>query len=261
MKKEEHYSKEDNAGVPRIIHTASSFVVVYKPAGIVTHEDHQHVDGTLSHFLVQHFPEMRGVGDAPEVRPGIVHRLDKGVSGVVVAARTQQGYEYLKSLFMSRQVHKEYHALVHGVVSKEEGEIARPIVRKRTGKAAAVTTPPRDADSVREAITRYEVMERFLHYTLLRAYPLTGRTHQIRTHLLSIGHPIVGDRTYTTKRFFVHEKNMKKRFPSLEHRLWLHAYRISFPDSEGRMLAFTAPVPDDMIEVLSYLRERQPARV
>lgn len=243
---------------PDIIHETTDYLVVKKPAGLLVHPDGRSNDPALTDVLGEKYPEIQQVGDDPTTRPGIVHRLDKNVSGVMVVARTQEFYEHIKHQFQARTVQKTYTALVHGPVSKDDGRIERALVRGGKGKMVARTaSPEHDPDTNRraekDAITDYTVLQRFTHYTLLHALPRTGRMHQIRVHLHSIGHPIVGDPVYTSKRYAVHEKNMKKKYEILNQRIWLHATELSFQDLAGEKQTFTAPVPSDMMEITQTL--------
>lgn len=241
-----------------VLQKTQDYIIVNKPAGMVTHPNPKDKTDTLADILVEKFPELQEVGDDPIMRPGIVHRLDKAVSGVLIAARTQQFFEYIKKQFQKREVLKTYIGLVHGAVSKDEGEIKTQIGRSQKGYMVARTTQPRDEKRESKiARTAYSVIQRFTHYTLLEIKPLTGRTHQIRVHLHSIGHPIVGDTLYTSKHVSIHEKNMRNKFPILTHRIWLHAQSITFTDLEGEKQTFTVPPPDDIMEIIKYLQKSQ----
>lgn len=249
------------AGSPpiKILHESPDFLVVSKPTPLVMHRDAKYKEGTLIDEVLVHYPEIASVGDEPSTRPGIIHRLDKGVSGVIVIARTQPFFEYLKEQFKQRLVQKIYHALVHGAVSKDEGDIKTFIGRAQSGHMAARAVPRRGVinhapTKDKEAHTHYSVLSRFPHYTYLEIQPETGRMHQIRVHLNSIGHPIVGDHVYTSKRFAIHERSMRTKFPVLAERLWLHAYSLTFTDQANIKQTFTAPVPNVMMDVINHLR-------
>lgn len=251
-----------------ILSETPDYLIVEKPAGMVVHPDAHNKTGTFIQEIVKLYPDVARIGDQPNIRPGLVQRLDKVVSGVMLIARTQNFFEFAKNQFMTREVDKKYHALTFGAVSKDDGEIIRPIGRKQHGKMAARTVPrskpttSSDTEAIesqpagKPAITSYSVIERYQHYTYLEVRPLTGRTHQIRVHLLAIGHPILGDTMYRTKKFHVHEKNMKKRFPFLETRICLHAYSLSFTNLTGKRQTFTSPIPDDMMKIIEYLRSK-----
>lgn len=181
----------------RIIAETHDWIVVYKPAGILMHPDAKTQAGTLVDAVIAHAPEVAKVGEDP-ARPGIVSRLDKGVSGLVVIAKTQDAFDDLKRQFAEHAVDKEYLALVHGQVPKDEGEIKFRIARS-TSKARMAARPAA-AEGGQAAWTHYEVVRRFRGATLLKLEILTGRTHQIRAHLHAFGHPVIGDPLYKRKQ-------------------------------------------------------------
>ena len=177
-------------------------VVVDKPAGLTVHPAPGNLDSTLANAVLAHSPEIEGVGG--EKRPGIVHRLDKDTSGLIVVAKTSASHESLSWQFANRKVTKIYHALVHGSPIEAEAIIDAPIGRDRGDRQrmAIVSTG-------RNAITRYKILQSIGAYSLLEIRPQTGRTHQIRVHLASVGYPVVGDQKYgrittTLKRHFLH---------------------------------------------------------
>lgn len=224
-----------------------SIIVLNKEPGIVVHPAPGHPSGTLVHALLHHCPDLGAIGGI--LRPGIVHRLDKETSGLLVAAKSQEAHQSLSLQFKSRKVKKQYLALVLGKVSPDRGEVEVPIGRclgdrkkmgVRTGKARA-------------AVTRYRVLERFPGLTLLEVTPETGRTHQIRVHLAHLGHPILGDQVYGGRR-----KAGRGRVGGGEiiaKRQMLHAWHLSFlhPKS-GEYLTFAAPIPSDLEGILEALR-------
>jgi 23S rRNA pseudouridine1911/1915/1917 synthase len=221
----------------------ANIVVVDKPAGMVVHPAHGHRSGTLVNALLAHCPDLAGIGG--ELRPGIVHRLDKDTSGVVIVAKNDAAHRDLQAQFQKRLVHKTYLALVEGVPQATYGIIDAPIGRdpQHRQRMAVITGSSRRA---REARTEYQVVERFPHYTLVEATPITGRTHQIRIHLAFIGHPVVGDRVYGFR---------KQRLPV--PRQFLHAASIAFTlPGSGRRVQFTSPLPDDLDTALKALREQ-----
>lgn len=189
---------------------------------------------TLTDWIVKRWPAIGAVGDDPVLRPGIVHRLDKDTSGVMVVAKTQASFAALKSLFQSREMKKTYVALVNGIPKESEGIIDRPIgIRNGTLKRSVHAKT-----MAKEAITEYRVRERFPGCALLEVYPKTGRTHQIRVHLASIGHPIVGDRLYGR----LHSGDIA--VPPAP-RLMLHAKALEFSNEMGARFSFEAPLPED----------------
>lgn len=222
-----------------VVHEDDDLVIVDKPAGCVVHPGAGQPTGTLVHGLLARYPEIREVG-APD-RPGIVHRLDKGTSGLLVVARTPAAYEGLVALLSARQVERRYRALVWGAPDSPTGMIDAPIGRSerdRTHMAVVVGGKP--------ARTRFAV-ERTFHdpvvVTELRCELETGRTHQIRVHLASIGHPVVGDDRYGGAR------------PSLPvDRPWLHAEHLAFRHPvSGAPVSADSPLPDDLVGVLDRL--------
>lgn len=228
-----------------ILYEDADVVVINKPAGLLVHRSDEEAEQTsVADILVAQYPSMKSVGDAPDVRPGIVHRLDKEASGVLVVAKTQAAFEHLKEQFKSRQVEKVYDVLVYGKVIKDFGEIRLRIERsKRTGRMA---TRPKDADEGREAHTEYDVVRRFAKATLLRVQIHTGRTHQIRTHFFAMGHPVVGDALYT--------RTMRKIRPIEGARLFLHAHTLSLTLPSQNKKTFEAPLPEDLEIVLRGLK-------
>ena len=238
-----------------ILHEDSSLIVLNKPPGLVVHPAPGHPRGTLVHGLLQHFPDLSGVGGLQ--RPGIIHRLDKDTSGLLVVAKNDRVHRFLAEQFKGATIKKTYVALVHGDTKDERGEINLPIARHpRRRKEMTVL-----ASGGRKALTYWRKEEAFSgKFALLSVSPRTGRTHQIRVHLSYIGHPIVGDPVYGYK------KNWWKRHPTLKNNLFtqiktqmLHAQRLGFvhPDSED-FCEFQAPLPEDMDHLLKSLRSIQP---
>ena len=205
----------------KVIDEQPDFLVVEKPAGLVVHPALGVSEPTLADGLAAKYPELTEVGE-DKLRPGIVHRLDRDVSGLMVVARTQKMFESLKQQFQDRSIQKQYTALVHGVIDEEHRVIDTPIGRSQTksGKMAAHT---QELEGDRDAKTEYTVLKRLKNYTLLEIRLHTGRSHQIRVHLHSIGYPVVGDALYTNKR--VKHKNLG--------RIFLHESKLSFDDASA----------------------------
>jgi 23S rRNA pseudouridine1911/1915/1917 synthase len=224
---------------PRVIAETPDFLVIEKPEGLLVHPGpHSGDEATLTAWLLPRYPEIRVVGDAPETRPGIVHRLDRGTSGVMLVARTRQAFADLKELFQSREMKKEYRALVHGVMHPAEGRIDRAIgIKPHTTKRSVFST-----QMSKPAVTRYETVEQLAAIAHVAAFPETGRTHQIRVHFSSLGHPVLGDTLYAPKR----------KDPAVT-RLMLHAHRISFT-YRGVENTFTSDVPEAFETVLHTQR-------
>lgn len=211
-----------------ILYEDSWIIVVNKPAGMITHPTHKITTNTLVNALLSH-TNLCQIG--LPLRPGIVHRLDKETSGVIVAAKTDKAYWQLVAQFHDRKTHKEYLTIVHGCVHVDEGTIDEPIGRTKKGGTGMQIK----GRLSREALTKYHVQKRIgQEYTLLQVRIYTGRTHQIRVHLTHIGYPIVGDKRYGTK---------KSSFP----RQALHAHILGLYHPEtGEYMQFIAPLPDDM---------------
>ncbi|HEY2434283.1 MAG TPA: RluA family pseudouridine synthase [Vicinamibacterales bacterium] len=231
-----------------ILYEDADVVVVDKPAGMVVHPAAGHPDGTLVNALLHHVDDLSGVGG--ELRPGIVHRLDRGTSGVMIAAKHDAAHQELARQFHDREIDKEYVALVWGVVQQGR-RIDAPIGRD-PGDRQKMSTRARRA---RSAVTRVTRAEHLRGASLLQLVIATGRTHQIRVHLSVIGHPVVGDATYGgVHRRVPHDLRAVQRL----NRPFLHAARIAFTHpGDGRRMEFTAPLPDDLRSVLDEIRERQ----
>ena len=222
-----------------VVHQDQHIVVIDKPAGLSVHPGPGHPDRTLVNALLALCPDIQGIGGA--IRPGIVHRLDKDTSGLMVVAKDHQSHRALSDDLKARRVTKGYLALATGSVSPMEGKIDAPIARHpRQRKRMSVVV------GGREARTSYRVIERVLGHTLLELYLETGRTHQIRVHLAYIGHPILGDTLYG--------KRDPNRGPLLA-RHFLHAYHLGFQHPiGGAPVEFHSPLPDDLASVLDGLR-------
>lgn len=216
-------------------------IVINKPAGMVVHPSAGHSSGTLVHAALAHAPDLPGVGG--EQRPGVVHRLDKDTSGLIMIAKNDRAHRWLQDQFRLRKVKKVYLTLVDGVPPTPEGRIEAAIARDPSKRKRMAVVPD---DRGRESITEYRTLESFPAHTLIEAHPYTGRTHQIRLHLAFLGTPIVGDTIYGRKK------------PTLViTRHFLHAARLTVQllgESEPR--TFTVPLPEELSSVLSELRQR-----
>ena len=230
-----------------IVYEDPDLLVVDKPAGMVMHVGSGVKSGTLVNALLHHLGGARSLSSVGgELRPGIVHRLDRMTSGLVIVAKNDFAHRNLAEQFQSRAVHKTYTALVHGPVATERGEIKRPVGRdpaRRLRMKAGGLRP-------REALTRYKVLKRFPHFTLLEAEPLTGRTHQIRVHFSSLGHPLVGDTLYgAPARLRIggrEEKSLTRTF--------LHASALEFRHPRGgELLRLRSPLPAELQQFLNAL--------
>jgi 23S rRNA pseudouridine1911/1915/1917 synthase len=223
-----------------IIYEDRDLIVVDKPAGMVVHPGAGHESGTLVHAALAHAPEMEGIGG--EIRPGVVHRLDKDTSGLILLAKNDAAHHWLQDQFKTRKVEKIYVALVDGAPPTPQGRIEAPIGRDTSHrKQMAIVSE----DKGRSAVSEYRTLEVFPHHTLLEIHPLTGRTHQIRLHLAFIGCPIVGDRVYG------------RRYPSLPiSRHFLHAARLKILlPNQTQPVVFETPLPPELLTVLDELRK------
>ncbi len=226
-----------------IIFEDDHLLAVFKPAGISVHPSRNEPDGTLINLILQDLPDLSKVGEDAE-RPGIVHRLDKDTSGVMVIAKTQEAFEGLKALFKERKIKKHYLAIVDGVIKEPRGKIDFPV--GRVGLKMAVVRPnQRELPKQRDALTQYIVRRRYADATLVEVIPKTGRMHQIRIHMNAIGRPVLGDKLYGGKAVMA-------RAP----RQMLHAWKLEFKlfDTD---YAFLADPPDDFEEMLFGLAESE----
>ncbi len=236
-----------------IVHEDDEIIVINKPAGMVTHPGAGITSGTLANALVYHLiqaeqslPKRGGVS-----RPGIVHRLDAGTSGLIVAAKTDRAHLRLAEQFESRSVKKSYVALVYGSVKDQEGNIDAPIGRDPRSRVRMAITA-----GGRSALTLYRVVERFDEFTLLDVEIRTGRTHQIRVHLAHIKHPVVGDATYDAGRANSIKNPRRRAAIAKLDRPFLHAARLILAHPASReTLEFAAPLPAELRSVLELVRK------
>jgi 23S rRNA pseudouridine1911/1915/1917 synthase len=236
----------------KVIYESKDVVAINKPAGIVVHSDGKNPNKTLTDWILEKYPESIDVGEPMEIggnqilRPGIVHRLDKDTSGVMLIAKTKEGFENLKQQFQDRTIQKNYHAFIYGNIREELTIIDKPI--GRSSKDIRKWTSMRDArGQMRDALTLVRVLDRGNYkgeiFTYIEAEPKTGRTHQIRVHLRAIEKPIVCDSLYAPNRDCILGMN----------RLALHARQISFFDIEGERVTVEADFPTDFQNALKYL--------
>jgi 23S rRNA pseudouridine1911/1915/1917 synthase len=227
-----------------------SLIVINKPPGMVVHPSPGHRSGTLVNGLLHHDENIGGVGDP--LRPGIVHRLDKDTSGIMVVAKTSGSYDFLLREFKQRRVNKQYLALVCGVPSIDNGEICSRIGRHPTDRKKMSTRSVKS----RSAKTSWRVKERFAEASLLELHIHTGRTHQIRVHCADMNHPVVGDPKYGRRKF---NQAFNRWCRGVDSKLavtrqMLHAYSLSFSHPRSREnIHFKAPLPRDMKQVLEIL--------
>ncbi|MDA1334787.1 MAG: RluA family pseudouridine synthase [bacterium] len=230
---------------PKIIFEDSEILVINKPAGVVVHPDDHHKKGTVVNWLLENYPDIKGVGEDSE-RPGIVHRLDKDTSGVLLITKTGNAFRHFKELFKERKIRKIYLALVVGSVRDDSGIIDEPLARSTKNFEKRVVGG--EQGKSRDAVTEYKVRERFGNkFTLLEVSPKTGRTHQIRSHLAHIGYPIVCDELYAGKRNVC---------PTTLKRQFLHAFRLDFALPSGEHMTLEAPLPQDLEKTLKHCQSQ-----
>ena len=226
-----------------LVYEDNNLLIVNKPSGLITHpknaEDKQE---SVTGWLVEKYPETKTIGEDP-LRPGLVHRLDKDTSGLLVIAKTQDSFFYLKSLFQDKKIKKFYLALVHGKPKESKGIIDAPMGRIGMKRTTQLHGKKKLKDE-KTAVTEYSTLKNFNNFTLLEVSPHTGRTHQIRVHLKSIGNPIAGDPLYG---------HGGKKGPKEPSRLFLHAYKLQFVSPDGKSLAFEADLPEDLQKFINEL--------
>ncbi len=242
-----------------------NLLIINKPSGLVVHSDGKTNEPTVVDWVLENYPEINGIGENMIInhkgndielnRPGIVHRIDRDTSGVLIIAKTQESFDHIKKLFKDRTIKKTYQALVYGHIKNDLGTIDQPIGR-HTKDFRMKMAGEHARGRLREAQTEYSVIERYIDmnskkdiqgqyqkYTLVECTPKTGRTHQIRVHLKWLNHPIVADSLYKGKR---------KHVLGLE-RTALHAYGIEFIDHGGEKISVQVPLPDDMQQSINSL--------
>jgi 23S rRNA pseudouridine1911/1915/1917 synthase len=220
-------------------------IVINKPPNMVVHPSAGHRSGTLINALAARCERLSSIGSP--LRPGVVHRIDKNTSGLIVVAKDDSAYHDLQKQFKEREVEKYYLALLNGSLGKERGEIRKAIGRSISERKKMSTRTRKG----KEAVTRFEVVKRMKPATLVKIRLVTGRTHQIRVHCASLGHPVLGDTTYGKKTSLKLSRGMI-RF----HRQMLHAMSLRFRHPvQGISMEFTAPLPEDMKQALKELSE------
>ncbi len=227
----------------KIIAEEKDFLIIEKPAGLLVHPTEKQESHTLIDFLIEKYPELKKVGDNPQ-RPALVHRLDKDVSGLMLVPRNQDAFDYFKNQFKIHTVTKQYIGLVYGKIKKESDRLDFPIIRSKN-KQGLFAALPRGSESGKKAITLFKVTARYVNYTLLEIEILTGRTHQIRVHMLAYGTPIVGDKLY---------QNKKIKSLAAAKRIFLHASELSFIGLDGKKYGFESPLPKELKEIIKTLK-------
>lgn len=221
-----------------IIFENEDLIIINKPAGMVVHPSAGHAEGTLVHAALAHAPKIKGVGGIR--RPGIVHRLDKNTSGLIVLAKNDRAHQWLQNQFKDRQVEKVYLALVDGTPPTPQGRIEAAIGRDSTQRKKMTVTPPHKG---KPATSQYKTVHKYEQHTLLEVHPLTGRTHQIRVHLGFIGCPVAGDTVYGRRNSTI---PLKRHF--------LHAFRLRIViPGEATPRLFEAPLPEELTGILDRL--------
>jgi len=255
----------------KIVYENEDYFIINKPAGLTVHGGTHIKEKTLVDFLLEKYPDLKNVGEDPD-RPAIVHRLDKEASGLMVIPRNNKSFEYFKDLFKTRKIEKEYIALVHGKLSKDEDVIDFPIKRSSQGHKMAAVPQSKDYSAMeendeidktlsnrgrgnikaleksRQAITEFFTIKNLINYTLVRVKIKTGRTHQIRVHFSAYGHPLLGDSLYSNKKSKV--KNAKVNLG----RIFLEACRLSFIDPQGEKQEFKINLSSELEEVLKKVK-------
>jgi len=228
-----------------IVYEDETLVVVNKPAGLVVHPAAGTPSGTLANALAYHFQQLPG----SNVRPGIVHRLDRDTSGLLVVAKTEAALENLSDQFRDRTVYKSYVALVHGRVSPDSGKIDQPLARDPANRTRMAVVR-----SGRHALTLYRVRQAYERFTLLDVELKTGRTHQIRVHLAWLKYPVVGDETYGGGRDnTIRDPRLRARIRNLK-RHFLHAEKLAFTHPRtNEIVKFEIPLPDELVKLLDVL--------
>src|SRR3989338_7702280 len=241
---------------PTILYENKDVVAINKPAGLVVHGDGKTKEKTLVDWILKKYPKIKEVGEPMKIesrdksqetriifRPGIVHRLDRETSGVMLVAKTQKSFDSLKKQFQNHEIKKIYHAFVFGELKKLQDTIDRPI--GRSSKDFRMWSAQRGArGEMREAVTDYKVMFKSLGYSFVEVSPQTGRTHQIRVHFKAINYPLVADPLYAPKN----ENTLGFE------RLALHSYQITFRTPEGDTHTVTAPYPEDFSRAIKLLQ-------
>ncbi len=234
----------------KLVKETKEYIVINKPAGLLTHGAPHIKEPSLVDQILSDFPDIKGVGEDPE-RPGIMHRLDKLASGILVIARNMDSFDNLKNQFKNRTIKKTYTALVFGQMEGDGERITFPIKRSTKGfKMAALPNTDRGKVNFdgRQAITDFWVEKKFINYTLLKVKIKTGRTHQIRVHMTAYGHPIVGDDLYGTKK-----TRIKNRKIDLG-RIFLVAKKLQFTNLKGEEKTYEIDLPDELQEFMKKVK-------
>ena len=239
-----------------VLYENADLMVVNKPAGMVVHPASGHLSGTLVHAALNYAPDLDGVGG--EHRPGVVHRLDKDTSGLILLAKNDKAHRFLQDQFRKRSVHKTYYALTDGFPPTQTGRVEAPIGRDPSHRKKMAIVP---ISRGRESVTEYKVIEKFEQHALIAVYPHTGRTHQIRVHFSYIKHPLFNDEVYGGDKilkgttFSKYQQFIKNCFKILPRQA-LHAKSLSFDHPvTNKRLTFDSDLPADMVQVIEKWRK------
>jgi 23S rRNA pseudouridine1911/1915/1917 synthase len=233
-----------------ILYEDKDLLAVSKPSGLVIHTDGRTTEDSLVDWIKEKYPKLENVGEAVKIstgesikRWGIVHRIDRETSGVVLIAKNQETYDFLKKQFLDREIEKAYHAVVYGNVRYDEGIINLPMGRNKSDFRKRATGKAVRGEE-KEAVTHYKTLARKDKISLIEANPRTGRTHQLRVHFADMGHAILEDKLYSVPR----------KAPITIGRLGLHAYSIEFTLPEGKWLKVIAPYPEDFQKAVDFFK-------
>ena len=230
----------------KVIYKDSDVLVINKPAGITVFPENEIREKTLIDYLLKRFPNLKNVGNKP--RYGIIHRLDKDTSGILLIAKNKKALEFFQEQFKKRKVLKRYLALVVGNIKENQGKIetliGRSLKNRKKQRVYLPFEPLAKGRKLRKAITEYRVLQRFKNFTLIEAIPKTGRKHQIRVHFSHLGHPVAGDRIYGFK-------NQPR--PKNSNRLFLHSHYLKIKSPKGEEIEIESALPKDLKEVLEKL--------
>lgn len=222
----------------KIIADEPDFLIIEKPAGLLVHPTTKNETNTLVDWIIQKYPKLIKIGESPE-RPALVHRLDKEVSGLMIIPKTQDAFDFFKSQFKEHKITKKYLTLVYGEVKADEGKIDFAIGRSNNKKGTFAARSKNQELAGKKALTYFKVVKRSKNFTLLEVEILTGRTHQIRVHLLAYGYPVVGDPLYQPKRTKTINLN----------RIFLHAYYLKFRDQSNEEREYKSELPEELKEI------------
>ena len=230
----------------KIIYENDDIIVIDKPIGVLSQIAESSKAPAVSDFLIKHYPKIKEVGK-DEQKFGIVHRLDKDTSGIMIVAKNNKSFEFLKDQFKTRKVQKIYTTLTYGIVTPKEGIIDLKIGRSKTkpNMQTVIDTKKKENIKAREALTLYKTIKNFENYTLLEVQLKTGRMHQIRVHLKALGYPVVGDQKYFYKKYRNIEPRLERQF--------LHASKLKIELPNGKISVFNSKLPKDLKDFLDKL--------